>query len=120
MAMANDPPTSLGVRFGGKQAHDSGMKGFSVPTTGQMNFHLEQERDLKKLTVFLDANPELRPLAKRWSDQQKEMGTAGYRRLNHHLPSLMRSKDGCCNERSYQGQEPHTSSSLWNCRRRIK
>jgi hypothetical protein len=63
-----------GCRFGGKRAYDSGMKGFSVPTAGQMNFHLEQEKDLKRLRAFLAANPELRPLAKRWSDQQKEMG----------------------------------------------
>jgi hypothetical protein len=72
--MANDPPTSLGMRFGPKRAHDSGMKGFSVPTAGQMNFHLWQERDLRELRAFLDANPKMRPLALRWADQQKEMG----------------------------------------------
>ena len=72
--MANDPPTSLGMRFGGKDAFASGMKGFSVPSTWQMNFHVWQERDLKELRAFLDANPLMRPLALRWADQQKEMG----------------------------------------------
>jgi hypothetical protein len=62
------------MRFGGKQAYDSGMKGFGVPTAGQMNFHLWQERDLKELSTFLDAHPDLRPLALLWSDQQKKMG----------------------------------------------
>jgi hypothetical protein len=64
--MANDPPTSLGMRFGAKEAFQSGMSGFRVPTTSQMNASIGWEREQAEIRKLVKEHPE-------FSDMVREM-----------------------------------------------
>src|SRR5438128_1656477 len=63
--MANDPPTSLGMRFGGKEAFQSGMRGFRVPSTSQINASLAWEREQQEIRDIVAKNPELGALVRK-------------------------------------------------------
>jgi hypothetical protein len=49
--------------FGGKQALQAGIEGFSVSTTADMNARLRSSKELKKLEDFLGEHPSLRSKA---------------------------------------------------------
>lgn len=62
--MANDPPTSMRMRFGYEQARDVGVTGFERPPDAQqMNWHRECADAEKKIAALTRTDPSLTTLA---------------------------------------------------------
>jgi hypothetical protein len=57
--MANGRPTSLRMGFGGREAFQSGMRGFRVPSTSQINASVGWEREQNEIREIVAKHPEL-------------------------------------------------------------
>jgi hypothetical protein len=69
--MANDPPTSLRMGFGHRQARASGMGGFEEgPSTRQMNFDLEWREQEKEIRAIVEEYPAAGPVVRRMIEKQ--------------------------------------------------
>lgn len=60
--MANDDPTSRKMGFGGKQALASGITGFRVRSSSQMNAALAMKPMEKQMRDLVAKNPALEPV----------------------------------------------------------
>lgn len=62
--MANDDPTSLSMRFGGKEAFRSGVRGFRVRSTSQLNAMVGWLREEAQIRELVARHPELGPVVR--------------------------------------------------------
>lgn len=70
--MANNPPTSLRMAFGYRQARASGIDGFEKePSTGQMNFDLQWRDGEKEIRAIVEKYPSAGPIVRRMIKEQK-------------------------------------------------
>jgi hypothetical protein len=70
--MANDPPTNLRMGFGAKDAVRSGIRGFRVKSTSQLNASVAWEREQEEIRQIVKEHPELGDLVREIVARQTE------------------------------------------------
>jgi hypothetical protein len=72
--MANGQPTSLRMGFGGKDALRSGIRGFRVKSTAQLNATVGWEREQVQIREIVTRHPELGDLVRQMVAAQTALG----------------------------------------------
>ncbi len=59
--MANDPPTSMQLRFGGREAQEIGVTGFHEPrAASSINLNVNEQEALRRIASLSKQHPDLK------------------------------------------------------------